>query len=104
MSEAVENLHAVDEAHKREITQLHNSAKLQGGWRSLIIISSAYLTGSYNLSIRSAKREVETLQRTIQEKSGEIQHQQKRLADLERDKHTEVVKLRLEVNALPCRL
>ena len=53
------------------------------------------------------KREVEALQRTIQEKSGEIQHLQKRLADLERDKHTEVVKLRLEVNklyTLPCQL
>ena len=41
---------------------------------------------------------MESLQRTIQEKSGEIRQLQKQLTDLERDKHTEVVKLRLEVS------
>ena len=45
-----------------------------------------------------AKREVEGLQRTIQEGNSEIRQLQKHLADLERDKHTEVVKLRLEVH------
>ena len=43
------------------------------------------------------RRELEVLQRTIQERNGEVRQLQKQLTDLERDKHTEVVKLRLEV-------
>ena len=45
-----------------------------------------------------AKRETESLQLSIQEKNGEIRQLQKQLSDLERDKHTELVKLRLEVS------
>lgn len=37
------------------------------------------------------------LEKGIQEKNGEIRGLQQKLSDLERDKHTEVVKLRLEV-------
>jgi len=48
----------------------------------------------YLLAVR---RELEVLQRTIQERNGEARQLQKQLADLERDRHTEVVKLRLEV-------
>ena len=37
MSEAVENLNAVHEAHKREIAQLHGSANQQGTYTLYII-------------------------------------------------------------------
>ena len=43
------------------------------------------------------RRELEVLQRNIQERNGEARQLQKQLTDLERDRHTEVVKLRLEV-------
>ena len=44
---------------------------------------------------------MEALQRSIQEKSGEARQLQRQLADLERDRHTEVVKLRLEASSWP---
>ena len=37
------------------------------------------------------------MQKAIAEKTSVIQQLQKQLADAERDKHTEIVKLRLEV-------
>ena len=48
----------------------------------------------------AARREADSLQHTIQEKNGEIRQLQKQLSDVERDKHTELVKLRLEVSSL----
>ena len=52
----------------------------------------------YNIPyLLAARREVESLQHTIQEKNGEIRQLQKQLSEVERDKHTELVKLRLEV-------
>lgn len=44
------------------------------------------------------RKEVDSLQKTVQDKTGEIQQLQKQLAEVERDKHTEIVKLRLEVS------
>lgn len=52
---------------------------------------------SVQLYLPAVRRELEVLQRTIQERNGEARQLQKQLADLERDRHTEVVKLRLEV-------
>ena len=103
MSEAVENLNAVHEAHKREITQLHSTANQQCELVTRLLglftpPNALLLLLSLSLSLIVAKREVETLQRTIQERNGEIQQLQKQLGDLERHKHTEVVKLRLEVH------
>ena len=43
------------------------------------------------------KREVALLEKEIQEKNGEIRELRQKLSDMERDKHTEIVKLRLEV-------
>ena len=48
--------------------------------------------------ICAVQNDIEVLERTIQEKNGEIRRLQKQTADLERAKHTEVVKLRLEVS------
>ena len=45
----------------------------------------------------TVQKEIEALERTVQEKNGEIRQLQKENAELERAKHTEVVKLRLEV-------
>ena len=44
------------------------------------------------------RKEIDLLQKTAQEKTTEIQQLQKQLAEVERDKHTEIVKLRLEVS------
>ena len=54
------------------------------------------------LCLLSAKREIAGLQQSIQEKNGEIRQLKKQLEELERDKHTEVVKLRLEVQTMQC--
>ena len=43
------------------------------------------------------QRQIELLERNLQEKNVEVKQLQKQNADLERAKHTEVVKLRLEV-------
>ena len=43
------------------------------------------------------KLEVTALEKTLQEKTGELKEMQKQLVDMEREKHTEIVKLRLEV-------
>lgn len=51
----------------------------------------------YVLSLFLVRKEVESLQRSLQEKSEEISSLHKQLSDMERDKHTEIVKLRLEV-------
>ena len=39
------------------------------------------------------------LEKEIQEKNGEIRELSQKLSDMERDKHTEIVKLRLEVSS-----
>lgn len=46
----------------------------------------------------AAKKEVSSLQKLIQESNTEVRQLQKQLADMERDSHTEIVKMRLEVN------
>ena len=46
---------------------------------------------------------MEALENTVTGKTTEIRHLQKQLSDAERDKHTELVKLRLEVGE-PLRL
>ena len=43
------------------------------------------------------RQEVEVMQRLLQDKTNEVKQLQKRLSDVEREKHTELVKLRLEV-------
>ena len=45
----------------------------------------------------AAKKEVSSLQKLIQESNTEVRQLQKQLADMERDSHTEIVKMRLEV-------
>jgi len=75
MAEALDNFQAVQEAHKKELSEMQDAANQQ------------------------MRRELEVLQRTIQERNGEARQLQKQLADLERDRHTEVVKLRLEYDA-----
>jgi hypothetical protein len=42
---------------------------------------------------------VALLEKGIQEKNGEIRELCQKLSDMERDKHTEIVKLRLEVSS-----
>jgi hypothetical protein len=39
------------------------------------------------------------LEKEIQEKNGEIRELRQKLSDMERDKHKEIVKLRLEVSS-----
>lgn len=43
------------------------------------------------------QHQIESLERSVREKSVEIKQLQKQNAELERARHTEVVKLRLEV-------
>ena len=45
----------------------------------------------------AAKKEVSSLQKLIQESNTEVRQLQKQLADMERNSHTEIVKMRLEV-------
>ena len=44
---------------------------------------------------------MEVLQRLLQDKANEVQELQKKVSDVEREKHTDLVKLRLEVRMLP---
>lgn len=43
------------------------------------------------------QHQIESLERSVREKSAEVKQLQKQNAELERARHTEVVKLRLEV-------
>lgn len=43
---------------------------------------------------------MEVLQRLLQDKSNEVKLLQKKVSDVEREKHTELVKLRLEVRCI----
>lgn len=53
---------------------------------------------SYNSIFHGVdKREAALLEKEIQKKTGEIRELNQKLTDMERDKHTEIVKLRLEV-------
>ena len=45
----------------------------------------------------TVQRQIESLERNVREKTIEVKQLQKQNADLERARHTEVVKLRLEV-------
>ena len=45
----------------------------------------------------AAKKEVSSLQKLLQDSNAEVRQLQKQLADMERDSHTEIVKMRLEV-------
>ena len=96
MAEALENLQAVQEAHRKEVTQVQEAANQQS--KALIVLTPDhyYTHLPYSPVVR---REVEALQRSVQEKSGEARQLQRQLADLERDRHTEVVKLRLEASS-----
>ena len=48
----------------------------------------------YQLAVQ---HQIESLERSVREKSAEVKQLQKQNAELERARHTEVVKLRLEV-------
>lgn len=75
MRNALDELQAIKEAHKNEIKSVQNSTTLQ------------------------LRKEIESLDKTIQDKSSDIRQLQKQLSDVERDKHTEIIKLRLEYDA-----
>ncbi|XP_028403895.1 coiled-coil domain-containing protein 152-like [Dendronephthya gigantea] len=75
MNEAIKNLEASQQAHAVEIKRLQENNQLQN------------------------KREVSLLEKEVQEKNGEIRELCQKLSDIERDKHTEIVKLRLEYDA-----
>ena len=45
----------------------------------------------------SGRREIDALQKSLQEKTDEVRQLQKQLADVDHANHTEMVKLRLEV-------
>lgn len=48
----------------------------------------------------SVKKEIENVQKVVQDKTAEIRQLQKQQADSDREKHTEIVKLRLEVGTV----
>ena len=48
----------------------------------------------------TGRRDKALLEKQIEERGGEIRQLQKRLTTMERDKHGELVKLRLEVHVL----
>ncbi|XP_032232176.2 coiled-coil domain-containing protein 91 [Nematostella vectensis] len=75
MLESMKNLEAANEAHKKELTRLKDEAAQQ------------------------TKRELALTDKSIQEQACEIRQLQKQLVDMEREKHTELVKLRLEYDA-----
>lgn len=75
MDEALKNLEASQQAHGIEIRRIQENNQQQ------------------------SKREVAMLEKGIQEKNGEIRELRQKWSDLERDKHTEIVKLRLEYDA-----
>ena len=89
MAEAVENMKAMQEANKTEISRLRDSSNQQCKQKpnSLVVIIAI-----------SVKKELDTLQRTVQDKAVEIRQLRTQLSDADRDKHTEIVKLRLEVS------
>ena len=45
------------------------------------------------------RREITELQKSLQEKADEVRQLQKKLVDTNHANHTEIVKIRLEVNA-----
>lgn len=106
MTEALENMQAVHEAHRKEMVELQTASNQHSELRTCQCIMHKQLLSSCHHQLRDwntefppipVKRELEGLQRTIQEKNGEIRGLQKQLADFGRERHTEVVKLRLEV-------
>ena len=50
-----------------------------------------------DLGLVQGHQEVEVLQRLLQDKANEVKQLQKKVSDVEHEKHTELVKLRLEV-------
>ncbi|XP_031554808.1 coiled-coil domain-containing protein 150-like [Actinia tenebrosa] len=75
ITEAIKEIEVSDQMHKNEICRLKEESQQQ------------------------AKREISLLEKSLQEKDSELRHLQKQLADMARDKHTEIVKLRLEYDA-----
>jgi len=89
MEAAMENLEVVQNSHQKEITQIQDISNQQGISR---------LSYHVILVVFTAKKEVSAMQKLIQESNTEVRQLQKQLADMERDSHTEIVKLRLEVS------
>ncbi|XP_019864433.1 PREDICTED: cingulin-like [Amphimedon queenslandica] len=75
MREAMDNLEAIKEAHKKDVVHIQA------------------------VTSKEMRKEIDLLQRNLQEKSEDISALQKQVGDAERDKHTEIVKLRLEYDA-----
>lgn len=90
MEEAMENMDALRATHKKETAQIQENMKQQSKPNPLCVWEGC----EYFLTVQ---KDIELLERTIQDKNGEIRQLQKENAELERAKHTEVVKLRLEV-------
>ncbi|KAK3750531.1 hypothetical protein QZH41_018144 [Actinostola sp. cb2023] len=75
ISEAMQEIDVSDQMHKQEICRVKEELQQQN------------------------KRDMSLLEKNIQEKDGEMRRLQKQLADMSRDKHTQIVKLRLEYDA-----
>ena len=89
MAEMMENMKAMQEANKVEISRLRDSSNQQCKQELSFLVVIITIP---------VKRELETLQRTVQDKAAEIRQLRTQLSDADRDKHTEIVKLRLEVS------
>lgn len=88
MTEAMNNLHLVQQAHKTELAQVHEEVHQQS--KNILVLGIVRF-------LIAVSKEIDLLNVTLQEKNVEIKQLQKQLSDIERDKHTEIVKIRLEV-------
>ena len=100
MSEALENLRTIHDAHKKDMAQAQDIANQQSKICCEQLVKEHHTFLFCELAHKLCtivQQELKVLEKTIQEKNIEIKRLQKQNAELEREKHTEVVKLRLEV-------
>ena len=87
ITEALENLHTLSERHKAELAATKHEAQRK---------CKCYQCNP-NLMHGAVRQEMEAKEKEIQDKIAEIKLLQREKAELERMRHTDIVKLRLEV-------
>ena len=89
MTEALENLHGLSERHKTELASVKLEAQCKCKLMAIVIA---------NFTLQSpVQEEMETKEKEIQDKVAEIKLLRREKAELEQLRHTDIVKLRLEV-------
>ena len=99
MSEALENLRTLADTQELKLATVQQAAqqKCEANWTTYY--TCTVITCQYNNTV---KQEVEAKEREIQDKTAEVKLLQREKAELDRMRHTDIVKLRLEVRLNSC--